>query len=148
LYVTGRRKELIVIHGRNYYPQDIEEAARRSDPALCDGAGSAFSIETTAGEEAVLVFELTRRALQNIATRQVTAAVMSEIFRDLGLRLHDVVLVQPGGIPRTTSGKIQRVGTREKYLTGNLPVIASSIEYSRPDHAGAEPRADSRASAR
>ena len=123
LFVTGRLKELIVIHGRNYYPQDLEETVRLCHPDLANGAAAAFGIEAGGTEAVVVVFELTRRALRTPTRSSVIEAAKAVVFRDFGIRLHDLVLLPPGGLLRTTSGKVQRGRCRELYLAGALPML-------------------------
>jgi acyl-CoA synthetase (AMP-forming)/AMP-acid ligase II len=124
LFVTGRLKELLIVRGCNYYPQDLEDAVRLSHPALTKGQGAAFGIEAVAGSESVVVaFELSRGDYENTTSQTTTRAAeaaIAAVSRGFGLQLHDFVLVRPGGLPRTTSGKLQRGRCRALYLAGLL----------------------------
>jgi natural product biosynthesis luciferase-like monooxygenase protein len=125
LYITGRLKDLIIIRGRNYYPQDIEATVESSHPALRRGSGAAFSIELAGEERLVIVQEVTRHGLKTDSSQAINI-IRESIATEHELTPHSVVLVRPGTIPKTTSGKIQRQACRRLYLEGNLDVIASS----------------------
>jgi len=129
LFVTGRLKELIVIHGRNLYPHDIEEVVRRCHPALADGVGAAFGIEDAGAETVVLAFEVARHAAREAASAGLLEAAAAAVLRSFGVRLHDLVLLRPGGLPRTTSGKVRRGRCRELYLAGELPALGALFEH-------------------
>jgi acyl-CoA synthetase (AMP-forming)/AMP-acid ligase II len=128
LFVTGRRKEIIVIHGVNYDPLDIETEACDSDPSLSSGGAAAFSIDRDDGEAVVLALEAERSALRSIDVNLLVGKVVSAVNRRFGLMIYDLVLLRPGTLPRTTSGKIQRHLCKELYLMGNLGVLPS-IEH-------------------
>ena len=122
LYITGRLKDLIIIHGRNYYPQDIEWAVERADSAMRPGHGAAFSVEAEDGEHLVVVQEVDKRAQDgdlDIAVRAIRAAVAAE--HDLPLQA--VVLIKSGSIARTSSGKIRRNTCKQEYLDDKLAVL-------------------------
>ncbi|MET8585657.1 fatty acyl-AMP ligase [Streptomyces collinus] len=125
LFVTGRLKDLLVVDGRNHYPQDLELTAELSHPALRPGCTAAFSVDAGAagadGEQPVLVAEI---ALDDAGeSEKITDLVRSAVGEAHGLSVREVVLVRPGTIPKTSSGKIQRRGTRAAYLDGTLAVV-------------------------
>ncbi len=128
LFVTGRRKEIIVIHGVNYDPLDIETEACDSDPSLSSGGAAAFSIDHGDGEAVVLALEIERGAMGSVDVDLLVSKVVSAVNRRFGLTIYDLVL-RPGALPRTTSGKIQRHLCKELYLTGNLGALPS-IDHS------------------
>ncbi|MCW6010640.1 fatty acyl-AMP ligase [Micromonospora sp. CPCC 205371] len=125
LYVTGRRKDLIIVAGRNHYPQDIEATAAIAAPQVADGHVVAFAVPDSAvpdgaGEKAVVVAERSRSAPPgdpDAVAREVRAAVWAA--HDLAL--HDVLLIEPGGLPRTPSGNPPRSPARERSLAGGSP---------------------------
>ncbi len=123
LFVTGRLKDLVIVHGENHYPQDLEWSAERAHPDLRVGHGVAFPIDTPGGEAVVLALELERRAF-DADTDAVFRAVRRAIAVEHGLPLHAVALVRAGALPRTSSGKIQRHRCREAFLAGALPLAA------------------------
>jgi amino acid adenylation domain-containing protein len=125
LYLTGRLKDLITVRGANHYPQDIEQTAGLSNPALPPGRGAAFGVDDGTQENVVLVHEVAGRQAGG-DLQAVLEAARAAVFAEHGLALQEVVLVRPGGVPRTSSGKVRRRATREGYLKGTLPVLARS----------------------
>lgn len=125
VFITGRAKDLIIIRGRNLYPQDIEFIAERSHPALRLGSNAAFAIEVENEEKLVVVQELEFRAKPNL--EEVTAAIRQAVSQGFEVQVYAVVLIKPGSIPKTSSGKIQRRATKAEFLAGTLNVIKSSI---------------------
>ncbi|MBD2355237.1 amino acid adenylation domain-containing protein [Tolypothrix sp. FACHB-123] len=125
LFITGRAKDLIIIRGRNLYPQDIELTSERSHPSLRAGASAAFTVEVENEEKLVIVQELEFRAKPNLA--EVVNAIRQAVTEEHEVQVYTVVLIKPGSIPKTSSGKIQRRATRVQFLAGELAVIESSI---------------------
>ena len=136
LFITGRLKDLIVIRGRNHYPQDIEQTALRSHEGLRAGSGAAFSVELEGAERLVVVQEVSRQAAQP-DVEEVAAAIRRAVAGEHGLQVHAVAVVRPGGVPKTTSGKVQRRACRARFLAGELPLVGVSV---REAAAGAVPR--------
>ncbi|MEG4112400.1 MULTISPECIES: amino acid adenylation domain-containing protein [unclassified Microcoleus] len=126
LFVTGRLKDLIIIRGRNLYPQDIERTAERSHPSLRQGAIAAFSVEVAGEEQLVIVPELQSRKAPDHA-EEIISAIRERIAIEYEVQVYGVVLIKPGSIPKTTSGKIQRRAACADFLADNLEVVASSI---------------------
>lgn len=122
LFITGRSKDLIIVRGRNLYPQDIERCAERGHPALQANSSAAVAVDDGGAERLVLVAEVRRGAeLPPVAevARQLGRAVASEF----DVRLHRLVLVRAGTVPKTSSGKIRRRATLRALLDGTLTVI-------------------------
>src|SRR6185369_11805583 len=124
LYVTGRLKDLIIIRGRNHYPQDLERTAERSHPDLRPGCGAAFSIEAGGEERLVIVHEVERRRRDGL--EEVATAVRRAIAEEHQVQVQDVVLVRAGTVPKTSSGKIQRRACRATYQAGELAVVGGN----------------------
>ncbi len=135
LFVTGRLKELLIIRGRNHYPQDIEKTAQESHEALAPDSGAAFSIEVGGEEKLFLVHEV-KRSHRRTDVAEVAPILRQAIAETHDLQLVGVILVQPRAIPKTSSGKIQRGQTRELYLTGELNVIGEDVPQFQPPAAG------------
>jgi amino acid adenylation domain-containing protein len=126
LFITGRLKDLIIIRGRNLYPQDIERTAERSHPSLRQGAIAAFSVEVAGEEQLVIVPELQSRKAPDNA-EEIISAIRDRIAQEYEVQVYGVVLIKPGSIPKTTSGKIQRRAAYADFLADNLEVVASSV---------------------
>ncbi|GGT99095.1 fatty acyl-AMP ligase [Streptomyces coeruleorubidus] len=119
LVVTGRLKDLIIVDGRNHYPQDVEATAQDADPVVRRDRLAAFAVPGGGGERVVIVAEHARTArLAELDVPAVARAVRGAVSARHGLRLADVVLVPPGTVPRTSSGKVSRALTRARYLEG------------------------------
>ncbi|MFJ8468849.1 fatty acyl-AMP ligase [Streptomyces swartbergensis] len=119
LVVTGRLKDLIIVDGRNHYPQDVEATAQDADPVVRRDRLAAFAVPGGGGERVVIVAEHARTArLAELDVPTVVRAVRGAVSARHGLRLADVVLVPPGTVPRTSSGKVSRALTRARYLEG------------------------------
>jgi acyl-CoA synthetase (AMP-forming)/AMP-acid ligase II/acyl carrier protein len=125
VFITGRAKDLIIIRGRNLYPQDIELVAERSHPALRLGSSAAFAVEVENEEKLVVVQELEFRAKPNL--EEVTAAIRQAVSQEFEVQVYAVALIKPGSIPKTSSGKIQRRATKAEFLAGTLNIVQSSI---------------------
>ncbi|NUP53215.1 MAG: fatty acyl-AMP ligase [Catenulispora sp.] len=123
IHITGRLKEMMVIRGRNIFPQDLEHAARAAHPLLADFVGAAFGIQAPE-ERVILVHEISPKARPEELPAAV-AAVKNHLTGMLGTPIRDVVLLRRGTVRRTTSGKIQRSVMRSLFLAGDLrPVYA------------------------
>jgi acyl-CoA synthetase (AMP-forming)/AMP-acid ligase II len=120
LVVTGRRKDMIIVRGTNFDPLDLEVAAQGSHLALTPGGGGAFSFDDGTGERVVLAHEVERSSMKGLDTDAIVERVAEAVSQKFGLALHDLVLLPPGALPRTTSGKVQRHLCREQYLDGRL----------------------------
>jgi len=126
LFVTGRIKELIIIGGENVMPEEIE---RPVDAALRDigsgGRSAAFAVDDARfGELPVVVVETTPQRTGDVG--ELERELREAVGRSLAIQLADVVFVSRGGIPRTSSGKPQRIELRQRYLSGRLPRVAGS----------------------
>ncbi len=126
LFIAGRIKDLIIIRGRNHYPQDIELTVEQCHPALQPSAGAAFSIDAAGEERLVVVQELTRQG-RRADVDQVTQTIRQAVADQHEAQVYAIVLLKPGAIPRTSSGKIQRHACRASFLAETLDSVASSI---------------------
>lgn len=116
LYVVGRLKDLMIIRGRNYYPQDIERTVQLAHPALQPAGCAAFSVPGGDGERLVVVQEVRRGQRLTADLADAAASIRAAVVREHQLSLGDLVLTAPGRLPKTTSGKIRRAAARERYL--------------------------------
>jgi len=132
LFITGRLKDLIVINGRNYYPQDIEQTVERSHPAVRTSCCAAFSVTIDGEERLVVMAEIERRyrpgargepaevARLSPESEEIVKAMRRAVAEQHEVRLYDVQLLKVGSIPKTSSGKIQRHACRTSFLNGSL----------------------------
>ncbi|MBL1198793.1 MAG: aminotransferase class I/II-fold pyridoxal phosphate-dependent enzyme [Nostoc sp. GBBB01] len=173
LFVTGRLKDLLVIRGRNYYPQDIEQTVETSHPALADHSSAAFCVEMDAGDvylekfgleetsaprqllsdaerqertgstfrydglslRLIVVCEVKRTFLRNLNAQEVVKTIRQSVLREHDLQVYRVLLIKPGTLPKTSSGKIQRLACRENFLSGNFSIVNSeSTDIPQPIH--------------
>jgi fatty acid CoA ligase FadD21 len=113
LFIVGRIKDLLIIRGRNHHPEDIEATVQQ----ITRGRVAAISVPTKSAEELVTVIELKERGDEDLPRwlSEVKTDVTSAISNAHGLNVGDLVLVPPGSIPTTTSGKIRRVACVEQY---------------------------------
>jgi 1-acyl-sn-glycerol-3-phosphate acyltransferase len=119
LFLTGRRKDLIIKGGRNLHPQEVEEVVG-DVPGIRKGCVAAFGMpDPTLGTERLIVAAETRE-VEPAAREQLRAAAVEHVVAVLGIPPDAVVICEPGSIPKTSSGKIRRVATREAYARGEL----------------------------
>jgi acyl-CoA synthetase (AMP-forming)/AMP-acid ligase II/acyl carrier protein len=128
IYVTGRLKDLIIIRGLNHYPQDLEQTVEASHPALRASAGAAFSVDVDGVERLVIVQEV-ERTQRNSDLDEVVRAIRRAVTDEHEVDAYAVVLIRPGSIPKTSSGKIQRGACRVGFTEGSLNVLR---EWRRP----------------
>ncbi len=131
LFVTGRLKDLIIIRGRNHYPQDIERTAQRSHEALRADCGAAFAVEVGGEERLVVVQEVERRYIRKLDADAVIGAIRQSVSREHEIQAYAVVLIKTSSLPKTTSGKVQRQLCRERFIQGSLKVVAQCVGYSQ-----------------
>ncbi|WP_245562868.1 fatty acyl-AMP ligase [Nocardia araoensis] len=120
LFVAGRLGDLLIVNGRNVYPQDIEGLVRELHPALADSAGVAVSVDAS-GRERLVVLQGVKTARQGATTfAELTSLIKSAIARRFGVPAPNVVLVAPRSVHRTTSGKVRRSSMRQAFLRGRV----------------------------
>jgi acyl-CoA synthetase (AMP-forming)/AMP-acid ligase II/acyl carrier protein len=169
LYVTGRAKDLVIIRGRNHYPQDIERTVEECHPSLRRGCCAVFSVELRSEEHVVVAVEVERRYHERRASGPETPenaerrsgdrrgydpaspdhvskmgpglaptanlalepdavceVIREAVLAEYALHVLEVVLLKPGGLPKTSSGKVQRRETRRQFLASELEVVATN----------------------
>ncbi|MFV8165892.1 fatty acyl-AMP ligase [Mycobacterium sp. 134] len=135
LFITGRCKDLVVIRGGNYYPNDIERTAQDCHPVLVSGRGAVFAFTPGLGavEQLVVVQEVHRDRDPAVDLSDVAATIRTAVTDRYGLEPNSVLLVQHLSIPTTSSGKIQRGQCRRQFLDGEIAAVASSRTASALD---------------
>jgi acyl-CoA synthetase (AMP-forming)/AMP-acid ligase II/acyl carrier protein len=140
LFVTGRAKDLLIVRGRNLYPQDLEDAVQDAVPELRRGAGAAVSAIVDDEEKLVLVQEVARTQRRQLDVADVLRRIVAAVHGEFGLTPHQVVLVEPATIEKTSSGKIARALCRAAWLQGRLRAVATWTEGGEaPVQAAAAP---------
>jgi acyl-CoA synthetase (AMP-forming)/AMP-acid ligase II/3-oxoacyl-(acyl-carrier-protein) synthase/acyl carrier protein len=132
LFVSGRIKELLIVRGRNYYPRDIEWTAERSHSALLADGGVAFSVPIDGEEKVVVLQEVKRSERHRISVEEITGAIRQAVAEEHGLHLQDVLLLNIGAIPKTSSGKIQRLACAAAYLKGEFKALKTESKARVP----------------
>jgi len=123
LYLCGRKKDVIIVGGRNIFPEDIEHAAHLVEGVRA-GNAIAFGVEGDRGKEAIVLVAETKVGPD--AAADIAHAIVESVRRQVGLPPRQVVLLAPGELPKTSSGKLQRSLCRARYLKGELQPVASS----------------------
>ncbi len=126
LFITGRNKDMMIVRGMNYYPQDIENTVYDSHPALRRHCGAAFSVLTESGEKVVLVQEVERTQRRGLDIEEIVACIREAVANNHEIALDTIVLIRPGAIPKTTSGKIQRSLARQMWLQNSFEPIETA----------------------
>lgn len=121
LFVTGRSKDMLIINGKNIYPQDIEFEISEADPSIEKNSVSVFSVGNS-GSDIVAVAEVKRHAIHNNLNK-IIENIHKRVLADSLVNLSCIVLVKPYSLPKTSSGKIQRARCRSFYLEENLKIL-------------------------
>jgi acyl-CoA synthetase (AMP-forming)/AMP-acid ligase II/7-keto-8-aminopelargonate synthetase-like enzyme len=125
LFVTGRVKDLIIVRGENHYPHDIEATVEQSHQRLRPGCGAVFAVEVDQRELLIVAHEVHRH--RNGSLKEVFDRVRRQVSMKHDLAVDAIVAIKAGGVPKTSSGKIQRHGCRDAWLAGSLPVVAQWV---------------------
>ncbi len=125
LFLVGRLKEMIIIRGQNHYPQDIELTVQGSHCALQADGVAAFSVEIEGEERLTVVQEVKRTALRNISPEEICECVQGAIHREHGIFLHQLCLVKPTTVSKTSSGKIMRGVMRQRFMDNDFASVFS-----------------------
>jgi acyl-CoA synthetase (AMP-forming)/AMP-acid ligase II len=120
LSITGRLDDLIIVRGRNHYPQDLEAAAERSHELLRKGGGIAVAIQADGRAALAIAHELTRDGCAAADRIEVASAIREAVAGEHGLHVDRVFLLRPGQLPRTTSGKVRRSACRTMIVAGDF----------------------------
>ena len=159
LFITGRLKDMIIIRGRNIYPQDIERAVEGAIEFVKPNTCAAFSIGADGDEALAVVIEADRALVRAVARRnkereslgadvnpayvggpsaeaeRLVSRIRRAVAEEYEIQVREVIFVMPGSFPRTTSGKVQRSACRSKMLKGELEEVYSTStgrQYEAP----------------
>lgn len=143
LFVTGRLKDMVVIRGCNYYPQDIEATVQVSHPSLMPNRVAVFSVKVDDTEKLVIAQEVKRSALKELdldeTFDEIVDAMLTTVLEHFEFNIYSIVLLRPGHIPKTASGKIQRSACRTQFLEGSWAIARQwwahppTVQHNSPE---------------
>lgn len=137
LYVAGRIKDVIVLRGANYYPQDVEEIVEKSHQSIRPGSSAAVGLDRGEGEHLAVAVEV-RSGLSQEELTEVAQAMRAAVATATGVTPETIALIPQGSLPKTSSGKVQRHASRDGLLSGALqPLLTLTLPRK------AEPKASS-----
>jgi len=122
LYITGRMKDVLVFWGLNHYPQHIEHTVEQCHPGLKANCGAAFAVEIDGKPRLVITQEIERSHRKSLVLDEVVEKIRWSIFEQHFIDVYAIVLIAPGRIPKTSSGKVQRSNCQAKFLAGDLEI--------------------------
>ena len=125
LYVSGRLKDLIIIRGSNFFPDDIERSLENCHEAMRQNASAAFSADIEGEEKLILVAEVGRTHMRDLAENEVFESIRNAVFAEHGIQPHAVTLIRQGSTMKTSSGKTQRFAMKNAWANDDLNIIAS-----------------------
>ncbi|HVQ09445.1 MAG TPA: AMP-binding protein [Allosphingosinicella sp.] len=124
LYIVGRIKDLLIVRGLNYHPQDIERSIEAALPAARQGCSVAFAVDGSAGEDLAVLLEYDPRASRGgVDWNAAVEAVRTAIAADHDLAVRTVLIAVAGEVPKTSSGKVRRNETRRRVLAGEVKLL-------------------------
>jgi len=130
LFIAGRIKEMIIIHGENYYPQDIEEYVEKASDQIKSGCGAAIGINIDDEEKLIIIYELKKRQYVESEIKNIKNSISKILFHTFGFTPYDIVFIQPSTFPKTSSGKLQRNYCKELYINKKLETIIITEEIN------------------
>lgn len=140
LFVSGRLKDMLIVGGRNLYPNDIEDSLRESHPKVRPGGIAAFSLATSTDEPdrlGVIVELKSKKASDDVVT-EVLNAVRHCVLTHHQLHCAVILITPPGVVPKTTSGKIRRRACRDAVLAKDLKAFRIEEQSHTPEPASTD----------
>jgi amino acid adenylation domain-containing protein/non-ribosomal peptide synthase protein (TIGR01720 family) len=123
LFIAGRYKDLVIIRGRNLYPQDLELTVESCSSFLRPGCGAAFSVDIDDEEKLVIVQEIRTDAEELVDISQLARQIQQAISAEHGVSCYEIVFIKENSVQKTSSGKIQRRACKKIYLANQLQVV-------------------------
>lgn len=120
IFIAGRIKDMIIINGKNYYPEDIEVSVINAHSSLKKGGTAVIAAEIKDNEKLVVVQEITKKDIHTFNEKEIFSAIKYEVMKNHELLVDEIVLISTSSIPKTTSGKVQRYRVRQYYLNNKL----------------------------
>ena len=135
VFICGRLKDLIIVGGRNIHPQDLEAAVVAADPILRPGNAIAFGVQVDGVERVVVAAEVRRKHLDSrrpVPLDRAASAIRAAVAAHCGVQCHEVLLMKPDSLPKTTSGKLRRGECKQRWTDGSLRSSALSGRQRSP----------------
>jgi thioester reductase-like protein len=123
LYISSRLKDLLIIRGRNHYPQDIEQTVESSHASFRAGCCAAFTTEIDGEERLVVLQEVNPQSFVAAEATGIVRSVTQQVASEHGIHLYELTLVEPRTLPKTSSGKIRRSACRALWEKDHLKVV-------------------------
>lgn len=127
LYISGRNKDLIILQGSNHYPQDIEYTACQAHPSLVSDGAAAFSLDDKNHETLILIQEVEKQTKET-EYPNIIVQIRSVVLRYHEIEPQHILLIRAKGLPKTTSGKVQRSLCKKMYIQDELNVLFTETE--------------------
>ncbi len=126
LFITGRLKDIIIVRGKNLYPQDLEQTISTSNAELCLDGCAVFSWNEHGTERIIAIQEVEKQSIRAFDANRAMEKIQTELHDEHGIAVDAILWVKPATIPRTTSGKISRALCKQRYINGLLPYFSVS----------------------
>ncbi|GAB1262694.1 hypothetical protein NBRC116495_34010 [Aurantivibrio plasticivorans] len=123
LYLTGRSKEMLIVNGRNIYPNDIENTVADSFREVFRDAIGAFQVDDKGTESAVVIAEVGPSKSFKAQSDEIAKTIKSQVSKEFGIAVKDVMFVKRSTIPKTTSGKLQRTKLKQQYISNEIEAL-------------------------
>tara|TARA_A100001015_G_scaffold178326_1_gene198258 strand:- start:1930 stop:4044 length:2115 start_codon:yes stop_codon:yes gene_type:complete len=123
LFITGRIKEIIIINGKNFYPQDIENTIETASKDLMPHGTAAFQIEKNNNQKISVMIEVKRTKLKTINIEKTKSIIQEKIQKEFEFSLENIIFISPMSLPKTSSGKKQRLKAKSNFLSKNFKEI-------------------------
>jgi acyl-CoA synthetase (AMP-forming)/AMP-acid ligase II len=122
LYITGRLHDVLVFWGLNHYPQHLEQTVEQCHLGLRPNSGAAFAVEVEGKPRLVIAQEIERTHRKSLVMEELVEAIRWQVFQQHFIDIYGIVLLLPGRMPKTSSGKVQRGKCKAMFLDGSLDI--------------------------
>ncbi|REG00806.1 acyl-CoA synthetase (AMP-forming)/AMP-acid ligase II [Asanoa ferruginea] len=142
VFICGRLKDLIIVGGRNIHPQDLEAAVVAADPILRPGNAVAFGVHVDGVERVVVAAEVRKKVLagrEPVPLDRAASAIRAAVAAHSGVQCHEVLLLRPDSLPKTTSGKLRRGECGQQWTDGSLRPLALTGQHRPTARSDADP---------
>lgn len=138
IFITGRLKDIIIVRGKNYYPQDVEDVVRQSHQKIKKGSVVTFGFKNRLEEEAVAVCFENKNVMSEEDFETVSKNIVAKVLDECGIKVEEICLVKERQIPKTSSGKIQRAKAKKLWQKKELEIVSSYTNHMKNDEIDVE----------